>query len=411
MGICTEMLRQILINAIRLLSTLGLGLLALWGFAQLEGDSLAGYIALLGWRWVLSIPALGLEAAAVPALGLGRAGAMRQATAGLVATGLVSLGGALLFSGATNVIPVVVAGIWATMQVVMAPALARLLIAGHAGTHAVLMVARRALDPAALGLAILMSDGRVITSFYVILAIGITVVGLAAMALAARSGPLVADDGQPVGGLVMSAMAVSASQVAALRLPVLVLTLALPSDLAVAPALAFVMAGYIRQAATVAIIGLDAFVARHGIARSQLNRLVSGVFLALAPFAAIMLIKIELIMQMFISGLLPDIGDFRALLALLIAGVAIRILADLWIRVLSGRGFQVLLLPILLSHAVVQTAGLGLLAYLLPSSALALAMAAVFLLGQALLAFAIWLRFLARAASVPSLQAGSGPFP
>lgn len=376
--------RQVLLNATRMAATFGAGFTTLWLFGRQGAVVQADYLILLGLRWVLSIPALGLESVAVPAMAAGRDDAVQR-----VAVWMCTALAALAVLGET-VGPghglVLASGFYSASQVASSEPLARLLLEGQMGTHSALLAARRAADLVAALTAVALSGigFEPFLSFLVILC-ALMLVHSMACHYFARAVQVRSEQGQfDIASATIAALIVAGAQVMALRVPVLVLGLTLPHALAIPASLAFVLGGYLRQAITVGIVGLDGLAARLGTDRQahlarQAQLTVAS--LSFVAFAIMVAVSSWLIAQL----LPPDVQeppDMGLLLAVVLCGVLLRGLSDTWIKLANGQGRQAELLWPVAGHTFAM--GLLMLAATITLAVedMALAIGVIFFLGQ-----------------------------
>lgn len=381
--------RLILTNLLRLLTTFGIGLAMLWQFGLQGPEVQAQYLLLLGVRWVLSVPALGLEAAAVSALVRGQGQAVRRC-ATLVALGLIGLGLGAAFLGRPSMQALfLVSALWAGAQTLVAPGLARLLLADRPGRHAALMGLRRLADPVALAFALVWTaEGTsLFGGFLVWLTAATGVIAVLSLFMSRAPIPVLPETVArflPIWG---ASTMIAASQIASLRLPVLLLGLTLPPTLALPASIAFVIGGYLRQAATVALIGLDAMVA--GLSPDRQGSLAHRATVAGVVSVILVMLAVSSLLPSLLTLLLPaDIdlpGTPPLTLWLVLAGVGFRVICDLWIKILSGAGRQPALVGRISLHAGLMAAIFLALPLILPAAHVPLAFAAAFAVGQALL--------------------------
>lgn len=400
-------LRQVILNAMRMAATFGAGFTTLWMFGRHGAPVQAEYLLLLGLRWVLSIPVLGLDSVSVPAVAAGRGAAARRVALWISTAfvtiaalgGVTGLGNGLLLAGT----------LCAAAQVLSAEPLARLLLQGRVGVHAALLATRRFVDLAAVLAALHLFDTDVFPTFLAILSALMVAHAFACHWLTRVPSDHAGRAGFDLPCVTVAAMIVAGAQVMALRAPVLVLGLALPPAFAIPASLAFVLGGYLRQAITVGIVGLDGMAARLGAeGQAQLARqaLLTVATLSLAALVFVIAWSSWLISQLLPAEVPPPPG-FGVLLTVVLSGVMLRGLSDTWIKLASGQGRQADLLWPVAGHAVASAALMLAASLLLSATDLALAIGLIFGLGQvALLLLLVPIARERRDLSAPSSPTG-----
>lgn len=347
-----RLLNNVLVNAIRLLVTLGIGLWMIRLVAGLGQDALALYLMVLAWRWIAMLPGNIAETVSVPLLARAQAHVnqkiRRFLVILLVAAGLAS--GVVLFAGqgrfATNALAWGLASslIWGLVHTVLSPKMAGFLIAGQQLTYTCHMALRRGVEVVCL-LAISRAIGdappdQMMLWFFQ--ALSLALIGVMGVGLVWPVPAITRQDLDPVNPWVLlrqtALLAVSGQFT--LRLPVIAAGALVAPAKFVTLALIFVLLGYLRQLATVLLIGLDGLAARLGPLRAHrlLWRATAVQVIGIGAAGltlAIWLPEALAILSPYGPAPLPSDLLFARLM---LVALVLRAVTETWVKIAVGRG-------------------------------------------------------------------------
>lgn len=376
-----HLMQYVAVNAMRLAGTFLIGLLCLWMFGLIGAEEQRIYLALLGMRWLLAVPANALDMIAVPTAARNeqiRGNARHVSIIVLIA----SFALAFIVFGWGSVAEAGYTGAWAVMQCLTAPVLGRLVYRGHAVRHAFLLLLRRSPDVVAL-LMLLSLVGIETLTVPMFLATGTMVTFCVGAMIIWLGQNDVATGARAPWGLYGPSLMIAASQALGLRLPVLMLASFSGID-ALPAAMAFVIGGYMRQVATSGMVGLDGVMARAHWRQS------GGMFrhatLAHIAIMAFILGLTWVAMPWLVTFLLPpEVTDIPLLvIGIILIGVVLRSLGDLWIKLASGLGHHGRFAPVLIGAAVLCALGMGVALVCFPPALAPLGVAVIFVVAQAI---------------------------
>lgn len=338
-------MRRIALNLARLGTTVGCGLVMIWLMGRLGTEALALYLIILGLRWFSVAAVQALESALVPFMAA--SGAMQSARwhAAFVALLTCAAGAVFAALGTTGptgagdqhtywvaIAAVTVIGVF---QALAAPGVVRLLLAGRLVAWNGVIVVRRATEVAAFGVASALASesASILPLFFGVWTVLSFVPNVLLFGGPAISAPAVA---APSLGrlLVWTGLGALAAYVMT-RAPVIAAQIAYGPDATIAVGLAFILAGYIRQAAGAILAGLDAAVATAVDRTATLDRTTA----VLSAGAAATVIAGWVMAPYLLSILAPNdllASQATTLFRIILLGAAIRCLGDGWGKVLSG---------------------------------------------------------------------------
>lgn len=347
-----RLLNNALVNAIRLFVTLGIGLWMIRLVAGMGQDLLGLYLMVLAWRWVAMLPGNIAETVSVPLLVRGQTRANQQIRWLLLAIVTIGgLGAGLLFGATQGMFaPHLLAWglasslIWGLVHTALAPKLAAFLVAGQQLTFTCHVAARRCAELACFVLVSQLAGDSPLDQvmFWFFQALCVSLIGLMGLGMLWPAGPVAQQAAPPINpwALLRQTGLLALSGQFTLRLPVIAAGVLLPPSEFVTLALIFVVLGYLRQLATVLLIGLDGLAARLGPtgAHSLLWRatLVQAVGVGAAGLTlAIWLPDVLNALSPNGPELLPSDLWFARLMLL---ALALRAVSEAWVKVAVGRG-------------------------------------------------------------------------
>lgn len=398
-----HLLNNVCINATRLFLTLGIGLWLIRLVADLGQDSLALYLIVLAWRWIAMLPGNIAETVSIPLLVRAKTHVNQQIRWLLMGLFLVvGLASSVVFyAGQGRFLPnALVWGlasslIWGLVHTVLSPRMAGFLIAGQQLTYTCHMAARRGVELVCmLVISRAMGDGppdQMMLWFFQ--ALSVSLIGVMCVGLLWPVATIAQQDAPPVNpwALLRQTALLALSGQFTLRLPVIAAGALVAPAKFVTLALIFVVLGYLRQLATVLLIGLDGLAARLGPlgAHGLLWRATAVQALGIGAAGLTLAIWLpEVLAVLSSNGTAPQPSDLLFARLMLVA-LVLRAVTETWVKVAVGQGsLGGIAGPVVWTSAAFFGAFILLISVAGPAIGLNLA-ALTFLVGQIVLA--IWI--------------------